>query len=200
MKLGWLEKAILSEAYNLIKNSKNEVFSVDVLYATLKNYCWSYGKNILDTSFFIALKRLKTKRLITKGYVFHPIRGMWDYNGKILTLTEEGKKVVEKLPKTREIIKNRIEKRMMKMLKHRMVQDVHETTKQLLINQEHITVSQIKAALKEKYGGNYFGKEFEKIWSEKRIGKILRKLRFKKTKIVKGIRFWTYRFDSPPLL
>lgn len=184
MRLGALEKAVLStlcEKGTCARGCIEKCLRASYLLA---------GESFPRRSFPVVLKRLKRKGLIQMHTLFpRPV----DPNeiGNIFSLTEEGVKIAEKLPKPEEIIWEATVKRKTKKAKKEMLQQVYEIAKQAIEKQGYITASQIKQTAWEKYGSKYRNrKEFEKIWSEDRIGRILRKLEFKSIKTVKGRKFW----------
>jgi len=203
MRLGIVEKAILSS----INENESKAYGKDGL---MKRLLTSYivadiNEEFLKfskKSFREALKRLMEKGLIEPITISHePIdvelikkagetRILRWLN--IFRLTEEGIKIAEKLPKPKEILQEAKTKQKIKRTRKRMPQQVQEIASQLIEKQGYATASQIKQIAWKKYGNQYKNREvFEKTWSEDRIGKILRKLGFKRTrKGKKGERFW----------
>ena len=199
MRLGVLEKAILSII------CKEGVHGRQNIEKNLKIVYLLAEKKFPDKSFQEALKRLAKKGLIyVVGQDLQPMKLDWDLIREykkhykiflffnILRPTEEGMKIAEKLPKPEEIILEATAKQKIKRTRKEMLQQIHEIASQLIEKQGYVTASQIKQTAWEKHRNQYKNREeFEKTWSEKRIGRFLKKLGFKLVrKGKKRERFW----------
>lgn len=191
MRLGVLEKAILSALYKKGMSDGTWECGRGGIEKRIRIACFLSDKKLSIKSFRRAIRRLEKKGLIQAvtmygeplspgevGYIFRP--------------TEKGIKIAENLPEPGKIVWNAETKKKIKGIRKEMLQQIHEIANQLIEKQGYATASQIKQIAWEKYGNQYKNREeFEKIWSEDRIGRILGKLGFKPTrKGKKRERFW----------